>query len=107
MISRLLNILIGVTDIRQSIAWFGSVGVAIGITGAIYIRLGQYIEVDAVRSTEERQEIDRLKTMIEPWNEPAKDAGKIIYPADVRQEVLRLRDDVAELRKEVKLNIKK
>ena len=101
MIKDMLNRLVGVTDIKQSIAWFGSVGVAIGITVAIYIRLGQYIAIQNIRATEERQEIDRLKTMIEPWNEPSKDAGKIIYPADVRKEVLILQKQVKDLKIEL------
>ena len=106
-VASMLNKIIGVDDIKQSVAWIGSVGLCIGLVGAFYVRLGQFVEAEAIRDVaeaeydlQERQDIAELKAMIEPWNETGDD-GTIVYPADTIREIRELQEQVKQLHLEM------
>lgn len=76
----LLNRVVGVTDYRQSIAWVGTVGIAIGVSVATYFRVGQTQQEDR----ELREKVDVLFV---------ENADRV-NPVDVREEVYKLQEQL-------------
>jgi len=79
----LLNRVVGVTDYRQSIAWIGTVGIAIGVSVATYLRVGQTQKTD----NELRKKVDVLFV---------ENADRV-NPVDVREEVYKLQKQLNDV----------
>ena len=51
-IMKILNKIVGVDDVKQSIAWIGTVGLCLLVSVAIYVRFGQFTEIEKVRDAD-------------------------------------------------------
>ena len=51
-IMKILNKIVGVDDVKQSIAWVGTVGLCLLVSVAIYVRFGQFTEIEKVRDAD-------------------------------------------------------
>ena len=72
---KILNKIVGVDDVKQSIAWVGTVGLCLLVSVAIYVRFGQFTEIEKVRDADTAK---ILSLMME-----GSDGGRRVNPIDV------------------------
>jgi len=78
-IIKILNKIVGVDDVKQSIAWVGTVGLCLLISIAIYVRIGQY--------NESEQERDVMTEKILSLMMEGSGDGQRVNPVDVLSEL--------------------
>ena len=75
---KILNKIVGVDDVKQSIAWIGTVGLCLLVSVAIYVRIGQFTEVEQERDSKTEK---ILSLMMEGSGD-----GSRVNPVDVLTE---------------------
>jgi len=78
-IIKILNKIVGVDDVKQSIAWVGTVGLCLLISVAIYVRIGEFTEIEQERDSKTEK---ILSLMME-----GSEDGSRINPIDVLSEL--------------------
>ena len=76
---KILNKIVGVDDVKQSIAWIGTVGLCLLVSVAIYVRFGQFTEIEKVRDADTAK---ILSLMMEGSGD-----GSRVNPVDVLNEL--------------------
>ena len=76
---KILNKIVGVDDVKQSIAWIGTVGLCLLVSVAIYVRIGQFTEVEQERDAKTAK---ILSLMMEGSGD-----GQRVNPVDVLSEL--------------------
>ena len=72
---KILNKIVGVDDVKQSIAWVGTVGLCLLVSVAIYVRVGQFTEIEQERDSKTEK---ILSLMMEGSGD-----GRRVNPVDV------------------------
>jgi len=78
-IMKILNKIVGVDDVKQSIAWIGTVGLCLLVSVAIYVRVGQFTKVEQERDSKTEK---ILSLMMEGSGD-----GSRVNPVDVLTEL--------------------